>query len=93
MECSIFSCLEANMVWCGLSPQHFQGLGEIAAIQANLKGERNKDERLNYVCEDFSQPKTHSPHLIPFKYTSRIRFLSQNNSIKFVKYPSRILRN
>ena len=92
MECSIFTCLRRT--WSGAGCRHhFRGLGKIAAIQADSKGERNKDERLKYVCEAFSHPKTPSPHLMTFKYTSRIRFLSQNNAIKFVKYPSRILRN
>ena len=86
MACSIFTCLKQTWPSTGCR-HHFRGLGKIAAIQADSKGERNKDEHLKYVGEASSHPKTHSPHLMPFKYTSRIRFLPQNNSIKFVKYP------
>jgi hypothetical protein len=92
MECSIFTCL--RQTWSGAGCRHyFRGLGKIATIPADSTGERNKDERLKYICEAVSYPKTPSPHLMTFKYTSKICFLSQNNSIKFVKYPSRILLN
>ena len=45
MECSIFTFLRRT--WSGAGcHNHFRGLGKIAAIQADSKGERNKDERL-----------------------------------------------
>jgi len=45
MECNIFTFLSRTWFSAGCHNQ-FRGLGKIVAIQADSKGERNKDERL-----------------------------------------------